>query len=266
MLAAEQDARRGPVRAAPKKKGNAAAVLGGMLLIVLGGAGAYYAYAQYARTMAPVSTDPVVTAPIFVNETRTVTGTGPTLVRAFTESLARPPSSGAVRELSLATTTTNVFFALQLSAPDVLLRNVAVAPSVGGVVNAGTPSVFFILPALSYSDTFAGMLLWEPTMLRDLGTLFPAISVGAPATTTAPTGSPRAASTTPRVATASAPPLGVPGFVDEVVQNHDVRVYRDERGNARILYGYWNQRTLVIARDPEAFTELVNRLRNSRTR
>lgn len=258
MLAAEQDARRGPVRSSPEpKKGNKAAIAVGTVLILLGAAGAYYAYAQYLRKTAPVFTEPVVTAPIFVNESRVVAGTGPTLMRAFTESLSRPPAQGAVRELTLATTTTNVFLGLLLPAPDVLLRNLGASPSTSGIVHAGgTASVFFILPALSYSDTFAGMLLWEPTMLRDLGVLYPAIPA-APAATTTATSTARMASTTPR---------HIPGFVDEVVQNHDVRVYRDEGGAARVLYGYWNQRTLVIARDPEAFTELVNRLRNSRTR
>ena len=55
-----------------------------------------------------------------------------------------------------------------------------------------------------------------------------------------------------------------PGFVDEVVRNHDVRVYRDATGKSVLLYGYWNQTTLVIARDVAAFTELLQRLATSR--
>ncbi|HVM58952.1 MAG TPA: peptidoglycan-binding domain-containing protein, partial [Candidatus Paceibacterota bacterium] len=55
------------------------------------------------------------------------------------------------------------------------------------------------------------------------------------------------------------------GFRDEVVANHDARVYRDAYGRNLLVYGYWNQTTLVIARDEPAFAELVNRLGTSHT-
>ena len=54
-------------------------------------------------------------------------------------------------------------------------------------------------------------------------------------------------------------------FHDEVVSNHDVRIYRDAAGKSILLYGYWNQFTLVIARDPAAFTEILGRLATSRS-
>ena len=53
-------------------------------------------------------------------------------------------------------------------------------------------------------------------------------------------------------------------FFDEVVANHDVRIYRDAEGRSILLYGYWNQTTLVIARDPSAFAEILGRLATSR--
>lgn len=254
MLAAQEDARQGPVRPTPpKRKGGIVPAIVGTLLLVSGGGGAYYAYTQYLVKTAPVGTETVITSPIFVNETQPIAGRGEALTRAIVQSLSRPPSPGAVRQLSLSATTTNVFFALDLSAPDILLRNLALAPSIAGVMNvSGTPSVFFVLPAQSYADTFAGMLLWEPTMLRDLGDLYPPLPSVVASTT---------ASTTPK-----APPRATPGFVDEVVGNHDARVYRDEEGRSRMLYGYWNERTLVVARDPEAFAELIRRFANSRTK
>ncbi len=53
-------------------------------------------------------------------------------------------------------------------------------------------------------------------------------------------------------------------FRDETLQNHDVRVYRDEAGRVVIVYGYWDRTTLIIARDLTVYTELLGRLSTSR--
>lgn len=68
-------------------------------------------------------------------------------------------------------------------------------------------------------------------------------------------------------AASSAPPVLAPaaGFHDEVVANHDARAYRDAYGRNLLVYGYWNQTTLVIARDEAAFAELITRLGTSHT-
>jgi hypothetical protein len=118
-----------------------------------------------------------------------------------------------------------------------------------GVVNAGgSQSPFFILSVLSYSNTFSGMLAWEKTMPRSLVRLFPPYPVASGST--ASTSSPQATT--------------VAGFSDATIANHDVRVYRDEAGRSVFLYGYWNQMTLVIARDTAAFVEILKRLATSR--
>jgi peptidoglycan hydrolase-like protein with peptidoglycan-binding domain len=71
--------------------------------------------------------------------------------------------------------------------------------------------------------------------------------------------------TTTAAATTTPPaPLVTIGFRDEVVANHDVRIYRDGEGRSVLLYGYWNQTTLVIARNPPSFTEILQRLATSR--
>jgi hypothetical protein len=122
-----------------------------------------------------------------------------------------------------------------------------------GVVSAdGNQSPFFILSVASFGDTFAGMLSWEPRMPRDLSKLFLPYPVSVTATTTS-----KDAVKTPLVSSAA--------FFDATIANHDVRVYRDSEGRDVLLYGYWNQTTLVIARDAAAFTEIVGRLATSRT-
>ena len=150
-----------------------------------------------------------------------------------------------------------------------------------GIVNVGgTQSPFFVLSVSSYNDTYAGMLWWESTMANDLRGLFPpypsptsALSTATTTATTTPLATTtvktkKAAAATPARAQTTAvkpPPVFVPAFRDEIVANHDVRVYRDALGRSLLLYGYWNQTTLVIARDPEAFIEILGRLANSRT-
>ena len=96
------------------------------------------------------------------------------------------------------------------------------------------------------------MISWERLIRRDLKSLFPPY----PVTTVA----------TSSIATSTAPvPTTVLTFMDEVIANPDVRIYRDANGRSIILYGYWNQTTLVITRDPAAFTEILERLATSRT-
>jgi hypothetical protein len=103
-------------------------------------------------------------------------------------------------------------------------------------------------------------------MLRDLGVLFPEypaaiLDIVATSTTATTT-----VKNTKKAATTTLPTLAIAlAFHDEVVANHDVRIYRDAAGQSVLLYGYWNQTTLVIARDPAAFTEIVQRLGTSRT-
>ncbi|MCR4276044.1 MAG: hypothetical protein NUV90_01535 [Candidatus Parcubacteria bacterium] len=260
VLAAEQDSAPVLVQAQSPKFSRSSILysIAGGILIIASGVGAYIAYMRYIASSAPVVLTPGAAAPIFVDDRKTVSGIGTVLLRAIQQSIASQLASGSVRLLYLETaTSTSVFSALQLPAPGALLRNINAAQSMAGVVNTGgVQSPFFILSVSSYSTTFAGMLQWEKTMPRDLGTLFPAYPPLFVATTTT-----AGQATTTMVLVANTKP----GFYDEVVSNHDVRVYRDAAGRVLLLYGYWNQTTLVIARDAAAFSEIIGRLATSRT-
>jgi hypothetical protein len=270
VLAAQEDARTGePAAPAKVSRSSIAYSIAGGALVLIGIAGAYYAYTQYLAKSAPVYVPPSATAPIFVNEREEVTGTSTALLGELVASVAKPLPAGAVRFLytPVSTTTDNsVFSSLLLPAPGVLLRNIVAQGSMAGVVNAGAAqSPFFILAVTSYGDTFAGMLSWEPSMVRDLGSLFPpypqAETPAPVATTTSTTTKPSAKSASTTAATTTAPDIG---FRDEVIATHDVRIYRDAQGRSMLLYGYWNQTTLVIARDEAAFSEILDRLATSR--
>ncbi|PIR83020.1 hypothetical protein COU19_02535 [Candidatus Kaiserbacteria bacterium CG10_big_fil_rev_8_21_14_0_10_56_12] len=273
VLAAEQDAaaRGGATVEAVSPAWNWFAIGGGVVLLVLGGVGIYYGYTTYQAQHKPVVLAPVISARIFAESEELVGGEGPTMLTAMQQSLERPLTPGTIRHLaspSATTTRKSIFVALDLPAPNILVRNVQGAGSMAGVIaTEGTQSLFFILSVSSYSDTFAGMLQWEPRMQKDMETLFPpypqapAGYVSASATSTEKVAN--TASSTP--AHNTAPTVYVPTFRDEVAADHDVRVLKDAEGRSLIIYGYWNNDTLIIARTGAAFTEIVDRLARVRT-
>lgn len=251
VLAAEQDARQGaPEPEAPPKKISPLTVvygIAGTLFVIAGGVGLYSAYVRYTGTHAPITLTPTIPSPIAVDENRELSGSGATLMRAVADAALLPLAPGSIRLLSIATSTGSagsasgsVFAALGTSAPGVLTRNVNAKGSMAGVMSVdGSESVFFILSVLSYKETFAGMLSWEAKMLNDLEPLFPRLAVG---------------TSSPNASTSAA------AFVDDTIMNHDVRIARTARGESVLLYGYWNQTTLIIARTPAVFTEILQRL------
>ncbi len=262
VLAAEEDsAPRAAQKTEQKSAHTGLYVSVSVALLVAGAAGVYLAYARYHANTAPVAIAPAVVAPIFVDEREQVSGTGSVLANAIEQSVTRPVQ-GVVRLLYLTNATTtdnNVFLALNVPAPDILLRNVDAMGGMAGVINVnGAQSPFFILSVASYSDTFAGMLSWESTMPGSLAALFPPYA-NTTATTTATT-----TQATKQKTAATGAPGPQQGFQDEIVSNHDVRVYRDASGRSILLYGYWNQSTLIIARNSAAFSEIVQRLATSR--
>lgn len=254
VLAAEQDATSGaPRQAESKPSPNALYVFAGILLLIAGGWGIYAAYSNKESALPPDVFTLAASAPILVEDEEQISGTGVVLSQAIEKSVNRKLASGTVRLLSIANTDTSIFSALQFPAPNVFLRNLNVAGNMAGVINMNTSqSPFFILSVASYGETFSGMLSWEPQMPHDLARLFPpyAVSVAPPATTTA--------TSSPSIATTA-------GFHDEVINNHDARVYRDAQMRSVLLYGYWTQKTLIIVRDPAAFIEILNRLASAHT-
>ena len=269
VLAAEQDRGPRPAEVQPQKmsRTNIVYTTAGVILLVAGWTGAYIAYTHYLAGSVPVLLSPMAAAPIFVDERKEVSGTGTVLLQMMQQSIASPLSAGSVRLLypaAGATTTASVFSALQLPAPGALLRNINTMGSMAGVVSylssgENVQSPFFVLSVTAYGETFAAMLAWEQRMPRDLIKLFPPYPAPAPVVPAATTTVAVVSTSTSRIASAVAT-----GFFDVVIANHDVRAYRDSLGRDVLLYGYWNQTTLVIARDADAFSEIIGRLATSR--
>lgn len=275
VIAAGQDARAArPARSAPKKRIAIVPILLGILLIALGSFGAYAGYGFLVTHRAVPLATPLVPSLVFADEYQEIEG--------GEGANAAQELAGLARE-ALPTDTVLVAYVMQsvtgdkgvlssiiapgsvlakaalAPAPSILLRNIADASTVG-IIHAGTETgPFFALRVTSYERTFAGMLTWEPVLLRDLAALYPSypedaievpvLDAGATASTTS--------STTP----AALPPAQArTRFEDGVVANHDVRVLRDTRGRSLVVYGYADKETLVIARDEAAFSALLTRL------
>lgn len=273
VLAAQQDAPR--VRTAQTKmKGRTVALLaGGALLIMLGVGGVYGAYWYVAR-MNTLPTPLNVPSLVFADERVRLEGRGPELVQALANVANEPLVDGNVLVVYLSESTTTpkgavreipltggaLIAALELPAPEILLRNISPVSTVGVVSASPETRPFFIFRVTSYERTFAGMLAWEETMGRDLAPFYPSYAEGVAVTeaTTLPI-----ATGTPVVA--SEPPRALLTFSDEVVANHDVRVLKDTAGNTLLLYGYSDKETLIIARDAAAFSTLLSRLAATRT-
>jgi len=284
VLAAEQDegVRQVQMMLREPEHGNRWYIAGGMLLVLLGGVGIYFAYSRYLAVVTPVVVAPITSTPIFVDSQEQVRGIGIVLAQAVEQSVDKPLALNTVKLLTTGTSTDSsgsIFSALAARAPGLLTRNVDAMGSMTGVVsvevgNTREQSPFFILSVTSYGAAFSGMLSWESTMQSDLNVLFslyPMPTVAATTTAAISTSSTRVragqiipkATTTPAVATTTTAQAPKGGFRDEVVSNHDVRVYRDASGRSIMLYGFWNQAILVIARSPEAFAEILARLATS---
>lgn len=97
-----------------------------------------------------------------------------------------------------------------------------------------------VLKVSAYDSTFGGLLLSEAVLSSELAPLFG-----------------ETVSATYKVGVGTVPPE----FVDELADNHDVRVLKDEMENERLVYGFTDQNTVIITTNKETFTSLSSRLR-----
>jgi hypothetical protein len=283
VLAAEQDARGNPPRQVFVQKKDHSRVLlalgSGVLLLLLaaGGIIATYQLVMHKKVtpVAPLSVPSIV----FADEYKELKGTGPELLAALADTANETLVSGNVlvtyvtepiadaKGIPIAKPAPGsvLITALDLPAPDILLRNIGTDSTVG-IINSGDQTrPFFVLRVDSYERTYAGMLTWEPLMERDLAALYPlypAPAVPAPAAAPVASTTQTNASSTPPAPSEPIQAQALTRFADAIVANHDVRVLRDTSGKSLILYGYADKRTLIIARDESAFEALLARLQN----
>ncbi len=286
VIAAEQDRATPRPQAAATRKAPVLAIIAGTLLLVVAAGGSYAAYLYIAARQVVPTISTKVPSLVFADQTKKLTGTGTELMQALAVTATEPLVSGDVLVTYITQEPTGetgviagapapggaLIKALNLSAPDILLRNISEASTVGVTHQGSETRPFFILRVSSYERTFAGMLTWEPLMARDLALLYPLYPVDAPIEVPVPltTASSTTATSAPKniASTTIAPSTPVQAasrirFEDTIVANRDVRVLRDTTGRSLLLYGYADKETLIIARDEAAFTALITRLQSS---
>jgi hypothetical protein len=259
VLAAQSDAGRLSVPT-PAKKSSIVPVLVGILLIIVGSGAVYGAYQIFIKTGPVPTAGASVPSVIPVDEKKELQGTGRDLRVALASAASEPLVSGNVLQTYITSASSTpggilaipqpagaFIAALNLQAPDILLRNITPDGTVG-IVHIGTETrPFFVIRTSSYERSRYGLLSWEPTMIDALAPLYPPYPAAATLGTTTPTQT---------LSTISAPT----GFTDAIVANHDVRVLRDEQGRSLIMYGYFDKETFIIARDEGSFSEIIRRL------
>lgn len=257
----------------------------GALLLVGGVAGVFYAYYHNIQLSAPVATTQIAPSLITPNKTQEIPNTGTNLMQtlALTATNAQLPNGSIMLTyIKIATTTIRgatttipapggyLIARLNLSIPPILLRNIAVDSTVG-IIHAGAQTrPFFLLHVASYDATFAGMLRWEHNMPQDFTQIYPPYKTvrtePSPSTHNASTTASSTLSGNAGQISFNIPSQKItPSFTDEIIANHDVRILRNAIGQSIMLYGFKNKSTLIIARNPAAFIEILNRANNVHT-
>lgn len=276
VLAAEQDVKPSSRQTPTKPKKSLVPIIGGVVLLLLAGTASYAAYLYIgARHTVPVITLSVPSL-IVADEYKKLSGTGPELLRELAQvanevlvngnvlvTYIEQPATGTPGVIAGSPAPGGVLIqALNLPAPDLLLRNITDISTVGVIREGGDTRAFFVLRVSSYERTFAGMLTWEPLMERDLGILYPLygnapapepeVDLGTASTTESASSTPAVRNTTPATSRGR--------FEDTIVANRDVRILRDTQGRTLMLYGYADKETLIIARNEASFAALLTRL------
>jgi hypothetical protein len=132
-------------------------------------------------------------------------------------------------------TTPEVLATLDWEVESALIRSIS---DITFIMAEQKPAI--VLKVTAFDAAFGGFLLSERELSTELFPLF-----GPVVTSTYMVG----VGTTP------------PQFVDELAANHDVRVLKDEMENERLVYGFIDQGTVVIAPDKETFLLIAERLR-----
>lgn len=273
VMAADADQRKSapaPQYASMPKQPGLLYVIVATVLVVGGTTSLYLAY-SYWKSGEPILIPTPASTLIAADEEAKVRKEDGDAFRLFRDAATAPQPDGSIRVVyyTISTTTATgvtdvrqpgtVFLsAMRLRAPDVLTRSVRSESSVGGVGASGSSYPFFILRTTSYERSFSGMLAWESTIAQDLSILYPEYqSASIPTLDPTATTTTSLASSSPATTNSARPERA---FRDEVVESYDVRVLRDEEGRSLMLYGYRDERTLVIVRDEAAFAAVLTRL------
>jgi hypothetical protein len=220
-----------------------------VVLLALGGYGAWYSYSTYTeKTALPtveVPPNQFIPAETMVNIDASTLSRDAVIVAINSEKgKTRGPNEteqlqfrrGALSDSGLLTTA-DFFTRLNTRAPSELIRGFGPLFMFGLL---GAESHTFILIKLtSFQLAFPGMLDWEPTLGEDMLPLFASEAVYE----SIPTDS---------------------KFSDITIHNRDARILKDPSGNTVLLYAFFDNNILILTDTEETFKTIVNRLQSQK--
>lgn len=225
------------------RQANSVLLILSMVIFIAGAASAGYFF--FLRTTLEETPEPVRNTSLVPSATESVISITPeqagTINQEIQKALGSAPlqpdqvqnilikNGEATAEASL------VLSGMSTSSPGTLLRSLDGDTYMIGAIQKETKEPFLIFSVDYYDNAFAGMLRWEAA---DLWKLFRNITP------------PSASSTVTFVE-----------FRDGVIKNKDVRIVRDDAGNAVLIYCFYDKNTLIIAPDEIVFGDLLDGLR-----
>jgi hypothetical protein len=221
-----------------------------LILTLVLGAALFFIIIYMIQQRGTTSTPPISANDIILTENEkiirlTATDTPSKKIRGIASSLIVPADT-VVRLRFLEATTTKQKVTIPIGnivgtmgSPSYLTRSLTSQYVFGYHFHHDKITPFIILKGTSYETTASGMLVWETTLTKDFQTFFSLM------------------------ATSSTTQNG--SFQDALIKNHDVRIARNKKGQAVLLYSIPDKETIVITSDEETLIEMLNRLKTSQT-
>jgi hypothetical protein len=221
-------------------------VIGGIILISVGLVGSYYLF-QKKETVAPIITNNFET---FINydlysaiDVTNITNQN-NLINVIEENNLLNVGqveaiflSKKINELEEKLNTKDFLSLIESSAPGTLVRSLSEKYLLGEYITTEKKSVkFLIFETNNYAQTYASMLEWEKTLLKDLFIILNLKNI--------PTES----------------PLFEKPWKDVVINNRDARVLYGESGEGILYYVFINKNHFVITSDIETLKEVISKL------
>jgi len=161
-------------------------------------------------------------------------------------------------------TITQFFEKLRYSGNEAFLRSLGTVYAFGLYsVKDNNFETYLLIEVTNFDLAFKSILEWEKYMTVDLKDVFIGNNqIPTLAATIATSTSTSTATTTIRVATSTVKyyKKNTLGFVDRVLKNYDIREYVKNEDNETILYGFINNKYLLITSGESSFVDIKDRL------
>jgi hypothetical protein len=221
------------------------------LALIGGGAvGGYYLYSQ--SPLADIPAIPAVTVkqtpalvPYDAQTAINIDGANNVeILKRISTEISKPLAAGTIKEIVLTevregqtyrATAPETILLAGIPVPDMIARTLSHEWMLGayGASSGAKPLPFIVVHTNLFQNAFAGMLAWEPSMIRDLQ-----VFLGIPYDKPTPKGS----------------------FKDQIVKNKDVRAFVTEDGSTIFEYSFIDNSTLIVTGDNETLSAIISRL------